>query len=133
MGLKNFVSTLLFIGTLFVINVGPVISSNETQTHTLSSTNITLDTNNGTIECQCVKDDSQILKFSERGGLGTNEKVGNCKTKSWAFKYGQKWCYVDLPSNCTDLKNSTSEPNKKYSAQACSGKGPLNMHNICKL
>ena len=122
MGPQNCVLTLLLIGTILVINADKAIRVNETETNTFKSTNITLDTNKGPVGCHCTKNESL-----------NGDEIGNCKTKSWAFKYGKKWCYVDLPSNCTDLKNSTSDPKKKYSAQACSKKGPGIINKICKL
>jgi len=102
--------TFLFV-TCLTINIRSVLCSNETEDTTVSTTAITLTENEVTPGCRCR--DNRHLNLDE---------PGNCSTKSWAFKYGKLWCYVELPSNCNDLKNSTLEPNEKYSAQACSGK-----------
>ena len=103
--------TFLFV-TCLTINIRLVLCSNETEDTTVSTTAITLTENEVTPGCRC-RDNRHLNK----------DEPGNCSTKSWAFKYGKLWCYVELPSNCNDLKNSTLEPNEKYSAQACSGKG----------
>ena len=40
---------------------------------------------------------------------------GNCE---YLWK-GELWCYVNQPSNCKDLGNSTSHPGKQWSLIAC--------------
>ena len=100
------------MGILFIINVSWVICSDGTNKTTTDSTAVASSLNGAIPRCQCINNEDIY-----------EDKKGNCSTKSWAFKYGQKWCYVDLPSNCKDLRNSSSNPNIKYSAQACSKKG----------
>ena len=84
-----------------------VLCSNKTEVTTSPTTNGTQPGNEVAKACQCI--DNKYLNKDE---------PGNCTSKSWAFKYGKLWCYVELPSNCTDLKSSTLGPNRKYSAQA---------------
>ena len=100
------------IVTFLTTNTNLFICSNKTEDTTVPTTAITLTENEVIPGCRC-RDNRHLNK----------DEPGNCNTKSWAFKYGKLWCYVELPSNCNDLKNSTLGPNKKYSAQACSKKG----------
>ena len=45
---------------------------------------------------------------------------GQCKKgSSYEHVKGKKVCYVNQPSNCTDLTYSSTDPGKKFSAQAC--------------
>ena len=43
---------------------------------------------------------------------------GRCLKNSRRFGY-KPTCYVNLPSDCKDLNDSTTDPDKKSSAQAC--------------
>ena len=45
----------------------------------------------------------------------TAHGVGNCKKEP----LGKETCYVERPSNCVDLKNSTTNPGEQYSSVAC--------------
>ena len=112
MSLTDCILTLFFMGILFTHNISWVICSDGTNENTTDSTAVTSSLNGATPRCQCINNNYIYEDIK-----------GNCSTKSWAFKYGQKWCYVDLPSNCKDIRNSSSNPNNKYSAQACSKKG----------
>ena len=48
--------------------------------------------------------------------------VGRCQTNTWG--HGNRYnCYVRLPSNCTDLVNSSTDPGEKLSAEACDLQG----------
>ena len=49
---------------------------------------------------------------------------GNCKKKASA--HGDRYiCYVNLPSNCADLKDSGTDPDKKKSSDPCFSQGNL--------
>ena len=49
---------------------------------------------------------------------------GQCKTNH-STTGGRQFCYVNQPSNCTDLLPSETDPGKKISAEACNkGNGP---------
>ena len=43
---------------------------------------------------------------------------GNCERGSASFG-NQAVCYVDLPSSCSDLTESRTNPGQKLSAEAC--------------
>ncbi len=43
---------------------------------------------------------------------------GQCKTKA-SITNGRPFCYVNQPSNCTDLYASETDPGKKISVEAC--------------
>ena len=46
---------------------------------------------------------------------------GNCQTNSTSATHqGKRFCYVELPSNCIDLVDSTEQPGEKFSAEPCS-------------
>ena len=40
---------------------------------------------------------------------------GNCEKKFM----GEALCYVNLPSSCSDLEDSTTDPGEKISVEAC--------------
>ena len=76
---------------------------------------------------------SSIIKF-----LGSNCKckdlinrnnVGNCKGKK-PSQFGRKFvaCYVTQPSNCTDLKDSGTNPGEQLSVNACLLRGRVVYH-----
>ena len=44
---------------------------------------------------------------------------GQCKTKH-SITNGHLFCYVNEPSNCTDLFASETDPGRKISVEACS-------------
>ena len=46
---------------------------------------------------------------------------GQCKKKDFNQEHVKDLhvCYVNQPSNCTDLYSSVTDPGKKLSAQAC--------------
>ena len=43
---------------------------------------------------------------------------------------GKPFCYVEQPSGCSDVRESTSDPGEKYSAEACvlNSGGNIEMH-----
>ena len=51
---------------------------------------------------------------------------GNCLQTSIRLN-NKPYCYVDLPSSCPDLLDSSDIPGEKYSADACSNTG------ICRI
>ena len=55
---------------------------------------------------------------------------GKCQKKSSNDHFkGAHVCYVNQPSNCTDLYTSSTNPGEKVSAQACEiGKDELRIH-----
>ena len=56
--------------------------------------------------------------------LVNRNRVGNCEGRKPSQFNGQHFtCYVFLPSNCSDLKTSTTNPGEKFSAEACFKKG----------
>ena len=64
--------------------------------------------------------------------LVNRNRVGNCQGRKPSQFNGQHFtCYVHLPSNCSDLKSSTTNPGEKLSAEACFKKGiPLTIAHV---
>ena len=64
--------------------------------------------------------------------LVNRNRVGNCQGRKPSQFNGQHFtCYVHLPSNCSDLKSSTTNPGEKFSAEACFKKGiPLTIAHV---
>ena len=52
-------------------------------------------------------------------GVVNDNGVGNCKGARDS-DFNNFACYVIQPSNCNDLKNSSTNPGEKLSAEACS-------------
>jgi choriolysin H len=70
----------------------------------------------------CGPADCSCMDYVNKNGFG------NCKKKSSTL--GGLSCYVNLPTNCSDARNSGSDPGKKYSAVACrNGNGWLAWSN----
>ena len=58
------------------------------------------------LDCSCID-------YINKQGYGNCAKVNR-------FKFGGKpACYVNLPSTCSDIKDSSTDPGKKWSAEAC--------------
>ena len=61
-----------------------------------------------------------LVKSCSCKDLINKDNVGNCKgRKPIQFKQADFACYVVQPSNCSDLKNSTTNPGEKLSVEAC--------------
>ena len=58
---------------------------------------------------------------------------GNCQTNSTsATHHGERFCYVELPSKCMDLIDSSEKPGEKFSVEACSS-GSCNTLSTIKI
>ena len=56
--------------------------------------------------------------------------VGNCTGKGpEQFNGLRTVCYVNLPSSCTDLVESMTNPGEKLSAEACRMKSSNNLND----
>ena len=62
--------------------------------------------------------------------LVNQQGYGNCKFKSYASQSFREFCYVDQPSNCSDLISSKSIVGEQFSSEACNLKGKLYMNII---
>ena len=64
-------------------------------------------------------------EFVDDNGLGA------CQKRDENFN-GEFSCFVNEPSGCTDVKNSTTNPEKQLSAEACEekNKGNIRLHFI---
>ena len=51
-------------------------------------------------------------------GYGKCEKA---HTSIWLIAKG-KFCYVNLPTTCSDVRDSETEPGKKFAWEPCQGK-----------
>ena len=59
--------------------------------------------------------------------------VGNCTgEKPEQFDGVKQACYVNLPSTCTDLEDSVTNPGEKLSAKACRLKGVVLYTKVVK-
>ena len=70
---------------------------------------------------------AQMLLECKCKSLLNKYEKGNCTTKSWSksWRGGKRWCYVEQPSDCKDLENSTVIEGEEYSAKACPSTGLL--------
>ena len=57
-------------------------------------------------------------------GLNQMSFPGNEKCRyKWRIEYlEERMCYVQMPSDCSDLRNSTAYPGLQLSEEACGGK-----------
>ena len=62
--------------------------------------------------------------------LVNQQGYGNCKLKSYASQSFREFCYVNQPSNCSDLISSKSIVGEQFSSEACNLKGKLYMNII---
>jgi len=70
--------------------------------------------------CSAEKTPGTRMEFNDCtcSSLVNPNGFGDCKKEDSAFG-GAVSCYVNLPTNCTDLKQSGTNPEKYLSAQAC--------------
>ena len=113
---------LSFITLLFAIDIAKATATLKSSISLTSTIHSSEPTNFIELSLEKGPSSTRISPSCECDPFINKYGKGNCTTKSWAF-YGKSWCYVKLPSNCTDLKNSTLEQAHKYSAKACSSKG----------
>ena len=122
---QTFYLPYALIGVFVTLTIGQITATTVSSTtlnvtqfvETSSNANVAADLQTDSSitpeSCSCATDSElQINKY----------KKGNCTTKSKKFR-GKTWCYVNQPSNCADLENSTFLKEQKYSASACPTQG----------
>ena len=50
---------------------------------------------------------------------------GNCEKDVVLNNVARKICYVNLPTTCSDVRESETEPGKKFAWEPCEGKNYL--------
>ena len=122
---QNLCIPYALIGVVVILTIGQITGTTVSST-TLNVTQFVETSSNAKVAADLQTDSSttpESCRCTTNSELQINQyKKGNCTTKSKKFR-GKTWCYVNQPSNCVDLENSTFLKEQKYSASACPTQG----------